>query len=367
MTDALRRARLIDWYAAGHRDLPWRRTRDPWAIWVSEIMLQQTRAASVVPYFTRFMARFPTPAALASAPLDDLLALWAGLGYYTRARNLHLAAQQVVERHGGAVPDDPSAFAALAGVGPYTAGAVQSIAFGHPEPVLDGNVIRVLSRWDRLDAEPRGPAAQRVLWARARALADGPLPGTLNQALMELGATVCTPRAPACLLCPVLAGCAAAAAGDAEAFPRKSAPKTRPGETFTAALVIANDDAASPCVWLARRPDTGLLAGLWELPMVPGVEPVALEALGLRAEGEGRRISHAFTHRTWTLNVHRAVGEPAGGDYTAFRQVRLDALDDAGLSGPALKALHAWQVAGAPRRRGAGRHAAGGRGPSGTP
>ena len=351
MEESERRARLVEWFDAGHRDLPWRRTGDPWAIWVSEIMLQQTRAASVVPYWTRFLERFPTPAALAEAPLDDLLGRWAGLGYYARARNLYRGAQQVVALHGGVVPREREAFAALAGVGPYTAGAVLSIAFGQPEPLLDGNVIRVFTRWDRIAADPKAPATQATLWARARALADGPVPGTLNQALMELGATLCTPRAPSCLLCPVRAGCAAAAAGDAELYPRKAAKAVRPREVYVAGLVV--DDAG---VWLARRPDTGLLAGLWELPAVAGDAPGALAALGLHAEGEGREITHVFTHRHWTLHTYAATGRPSGGDYTDFRQVPLKALDDAGLTGPALKALHAWAVTGAPRRRGAGRH-----------
>ena len=350
MDDLQRRERLLAWFQAGHRDLPWRQTRDPWAIWVSEIMLQQTRAASVVPYWKRFLDRFPTPAALAVAPLDELLSLWAGLGYYARARNLYRAAQQVVERHGGEVPSEPEAFRALAGVGAYTAGAVLSIAFGRSEPVLDGNVIRVFTRWDRLDADPKSPAMQRRLWARAGSLADGPLPGAVNQALMELGATLCAPRNPRCSLCPVRAGCAASAAGDAECYPRKSAVAARPREMLVAGLVLEGDG-----VWLARRPETGLLAGLWELPAVVSTSPDALGTLGLRAEGEPLEITHVFTHRHWTLRTWRAVGRPAGGDYTGFRLVPLVDLAASGLTGPALKALHAWGVEGAPHRRGAGR------------
>lgn len=346
------RARLLDWYDRHRRDLPWRRTNDPWAIWVSEVMLQQTRVDSVVAYWRRFLERFPTPAALAAAPLDELLSLWAGLGYYSRARNLHRAARQVVERHGGVVPDDPAAFAALAGVGRYTCGAVQSIAFGRPLPVLDGNVTRVLCRLDRITDDPRAPAVSRRLWARAEALARGERPGDLNQALMELGATVCTPRAPRCLLCPVRSACAAHAAGDAERLPAKAPRPPRKAVHVVAGLVRDGD-----AVWLARRPDEGLLAGLWELPGLEAgsPDPAPLATLGLRATGPARTIEHGFTHRVWTVHAFPAEGTPAGGAYTAFRRVPLDALADLALSGPALKALRAWEVPGVPRRRGAGR------------
>jgi len=354
MDDLERRERLCAWFEAGHRDLPWRRTRDPWAVWVSEIMLQQTRAASVVPYYYRFLARFPTPAALSAAPIDDLLALWAGLGYYARARNLHRAAGEVVARHGGRVPDDPETFGALTGVGPYTAGAVLSIAFGRPAPVLDGNVERVLTRWAREGGDPKRPPLRDALWARARSLADGPAPGTLNQALMELGATICTPRTPSCLLCPVVEGCAARAAGDPEAYPRKVARAERPVERYVALLAGPPEG-----VWLVRRPDTGLLAGLWELPLVedgPALEAtVAAAGFAFDPAGERRAVTHAFTHRIWEVDVVRASGRPSPEHFPRARLVPNDGLADAALTGPALKALHAWEVTGAPQRRGAGR------------
>ncbi|MCA9538869.1 MAG: A/G-specific adenine glycosylase, partial [Myxococcales bacterium] len=281
--DALRQ-RLLAWYDQGHRDLPWRRDPRPWPVWVSEVMLQQTRVESVLPYFARFMARYPTPSALAAAPLDEVLAGWAGLGYYARARNLHRAAQQCVERHGGAVPDDPAAFAALTGVGRYTCGAVQSIAFGHRLPVLDGNVARVLCRLDHLTENPRAPQSLTRLWARAAELADGKRPGDTNQALMELGALICTPKRPKCLLCPLQAACQARAAGDAESLPARPPRKARPRLQLVAGL--ARD--AEGRIWFGRRPEEGLLGGLWSLPSVladpPG--PTALAALDLRAVGE---------------------------------------------------------------------------------
>ncbi|MGH7289297.1 MAG: A/G-specific adenine glycosylase, partial [Myxococcota bacterium] len=213
------RSVLLTWYRRERRDLPWRRTRDPWAIWVSETMLQQTRVETVIPYYERFLERFPSVQALADAEPDELMKSWAGLGYYSRARNLKAAAHKVVEEHGGRVPDDLEALRELPGVGRYTAGALASIAFDRPAPIVDGNVARVLARLLDLDFDVKSPAGQRRLWDEAAALADGPSPGDLNQALMELGALVCTPRAPRCPLCPLREDCRGLAAGRAEALP----------------------------------------------------------------------------------------------------------------------------------------------------
>lgn len=345
------RSALLGWYDQGHRDLPWRRDPQPWGVWVSEIMSQQTRVESVIPYWERFMARYPTPAALAASPLDDLLALWAGLGYYARARNLYKGAAQVVARHGGVIPDDPEAFRALAGVGRYTCGAVMSIAFGRPSAVVDGNVVRVLCRLDRLHEDPRAPKTQAALWARAQALVPEARPGDFNQALMELGARVCTPKSPTCLLCPLQAGCQGLAHGEVAQLPMKKKAAARKKATLVAALVRDGSGA----IWLGRRPTEGLLGGLWELPMVEGGSPEALSALGLKATGERKTITHAFTHLEWTVHVYPAEGQPSGGAYTGLRAVAPSALADAGLTGPALKALRAWSVEGALKRRGAGR------------
>jgi len=195
---SIRRA-LLDWYRANRRDLPWRRTRDPYAIWISETMLQQTRVETVIPYYERFLERFPDVAALADAESDDVLGAWAGLGYYSRARNLQAAARQIAERHGGRVPDDVEALRALPGIGRYTAGALASIAFDRPEPIVDGNVARVLARVKGIREDVKQPAVVKRLWEEAARLARGPAPGDLNQALMELGATVCVPGEPRCL------------------------------------------------------------------------------------------------------------------------------------------------------------------------
>lgn len=351
---ALLRERLRPWYAAHRRDLPWRRDPRPWPVWLSEIMCQQTRVDSAIPYWRRFMQRYPTPADLAAAPLDDILGLWAGLGYYARARNLHAAANQVVERHGGAVPDDPEAFGALKGVGRYTKGAVMSIAFGHRLPAVDGNAVRVICRLDHLTEDPRPPRNREVIWRRAAAVIDGERPGDLNQAFMELGATVCTPKSPTCLLCPVADLCLARKAGVEQALPVK--PKRKARRTAHRVAALVRDDAGR--IWLGQRPTEGLLGGLWGLPAVDagGPDGPALRALALEPDLDAAPITveHGFTHLIWRVHTWRATGTPAGGEavrWQAFAEHELPAL---GLSGPSLKALRACGVK-LPHRRGAGR------------
>jgi len=323
-TKALRR-RLLSWYDANRRDLPWRRTDDPYAIWISESMLQQTRVETVIPYYERFLARFPDARALAEAELEEVLELWTGLGYYSRARNLHRAAGVLVRDHGGTLPDAADALRALPGVGRYTAGAVASIAFDRPEPVVDGNVARVLARLHGIAEDVGASATVRRLWDEAASLAEGPRPGDLNQALMELGATVCTPRRPHCEACPLERRCTAHREGDPEALPVK-ARKPRPRPTRAVAGIVSRRGR-----WLAvRRPAEGLLGGLWELPggePLPGEEPssamvrtlrerAGLSVPGVDALGE---VEHVFTHLRLTLHVFRC--KPPTG------RVRLRGLD----------------------------------------
>jgi len=279
-------------------------------------MLQQTRVETVLPYYGRFLARFPDVGSLARAELEQVLELWTGLGYYSRARNLHRAAREVVARHGGRLPDDADSLRALPGIGRYTAGAIASIAFDRAEPIVDGNVARVLSRLCGIREEIGTAHARRRLWDEAAALADGPHPGALNQALMELGATLCTPRAPRCGACPLKRGCDAQRAGDAEALPRK-APRARARAVeAVAGLVLRRGRALA-----VRRPERGLLAGLWELPggdVVPGERTDAAiartlgERVGLElieAEPLGA-VEHAFTHLFLRLNVFRCRVAP---------------------------------------------------------
>lgn len=248
---------LLAHFDAHRREMPWRETSDPYAIWVSEVMLQQTRVDTVIPYWERWIERFPTVTDLADAELDEVLKHWEGLGYYSRARNLHSAARMVRERYDGALPDRAAELRGLPGVGEYTAGAVASIAFGATEPAVDGNVRRVLSRLHGLKA----PKA-RELRERAIALLPEDRPGDFNQALMELGATVCTPRSPDCAACPVAAWCEARRAGVQEMRPLPSRRKPVPRETVPTSVLVRDDGA----LLLVRRPLDGLLGGLWEFP-----------------------------------------------------------------------------------------------------
>ncbi len=316
---------LLRWYRRNRRDLPWRRTRDPYAIWISEAMLQQTRVETVVPYYERFLARFPTVRDLAEAEADDVLGAWAGLGYYSRARNLQRAAQVVAHEHDGRLPDTAEALRELPGIGRYTAGAVASIAYDRPEPVVDGNVARVLTRLLDVREDVKSPAVSRRLWDEAEALVKGESPGDLNQALMELGATVCTPRSPRCLACPLVKRCAGRAAGDPETLPVKAARKAPRRLEAAAALLVRRGRALA-----VRRPPRGLLGGLWELPggdLAPRERPAeglirALrERVGLRVSGARQlgAVEHEFTHRRLRLHVFQC-DTPEG-------RVRLDGFD----------------------------------------
>jgi A/G-specific adenine glycosylase len=342
------RARLLAWYRAHRRDLPWRRTRDPYAIWISEAMLQQTRVETVIPYWQRFLERFPDVRALATADPDDVTLLWAGLGYYSRARNLQRAARVVVERHGGHLPDDVDALRELPGVGRYTAGALASIAFDRPAPIVDGNVARVLARLFAIDGDLRSRAVQDRLWGEAEELAHGEDPGALNQGLMELGATVCTPRAPRCAECPWTAHCAARAQGRAESLPVRSRPT--PVRRIEAVAVLLERHER---VLAVQRPQHGLLGGLWELPggeLAKGEPPARAlsralrEGLGLGISGAERvgAVEHAFTHRLLRLHVFRAsadAGRVRRTAWDAHRWVSRSALAALPLGGPTRKAI----------------------------
>ena len=317
------RTALLGWYDLQARDLPWRRTRDAYAIWVSEVMLQQTQVSVVLPYWTAFLQRFPDAEALARASLDEVLAAWRGLGYYARARNLHRAAQAVVERHHGRLPDDVEALRALPGFGRYTVGAVASIAFGRAVPLVDGNVARVLARLFGVEGARGDAAREKHLWALAGALVEGERPGDWNQALMELGATVCRPEQPTCLLCPLRSRCVALGSGKVTDIP---APKVAPARRALHLAVAAARRGDE--VLLVRRKGTGLFGGLWELPGVecsPGSELAALrtrwpEIAARRLD----RVERTLTHRALTLEIFAVEGllPPDGARWVTAAQAQ---------------------------------------------
>ena len=305
------RAPLLRWYRRHRRDLPWRRTRDPYAIWVAEIMLQQTRVATVIPYYERFMRRFPDATRLAQASEDDVLSLWSGLGYYRRARALHAGARDVVARHGGRLPADGRTLQGLPGIGRYTAGAIASIGFGLAEPVLDGNVRRVLARLFAVGGGALSRADEaRQLWELAGRLVQGPDPGDLNQALMELGASVCSARDPRCTACPVARRCRALDLGRPEEY-----PVARPrGPTRRVRVAVAWIHRSGD-VLLERPSGQSPLRGVWDLPAVEleGNEEssralrVALERrhdLTLSVDPAALSASHGIMNRRLQLELH---------------------------------------------------------------
>ncbi len=311
------REALLGWYDETARDLPWRRTKDPYAIWVSEIMLQQTRVDTVIPYYEKFLERFPTPEALAQADEDAVLSMWSGLGYYRRARLLHRGVQEVVAEYGGEIPEDARALRQLPGVGRYTAGAIGSIAFDKEEPIVDGNVSRVLARLFAIRTPLGASETERRLWELSEGLVVGERPGDLNQALMELGATVCTPKQPRCLLCPVSADCAARRAGEVEALPVPR-PRKAPKRLGLTAVVATRGRAADKQVWLGKAGGR-LFGGLWGVPMVESAsteEPAraALREAGLIArldQSASVALEHVLTHRHLHIEVFRATGARA--------------------------------------------------------
>ena len=300
---------LLDWYGRHARRLPWREHPNPYSVWISEVMLQQTRVETVLPYYQRWMERFPSVAALAEAPLNEVLSAWEGLGYYSRARNLQRAVQVVVSEHGGNLPAEPEELRKLPGIGRYIAGAIASIAYGKDEPALDGNIRRVLARVFDVSEPARSPQGERRLWQLAAEHLQPGRAGDYNQALMDLGATICTPRTPDCPSCPLNRLCIAYALGIQEQRPVLEAKAKTPHYTVTAA-VIQRDGL----LLIAQRPLTGLLGGMWEFPggkLLPGEDLVSclqreiFEELGVEIEVGGALgvFRHAYTHFRVTLHA----------------------------------------------------------------
>lgn len=295
---------LLQWYGMCARVLPWREDPSPYRVWISEIMLQQTRVEAGKPYFERFVAALPDVYALADCPEEQLLKLWEGLGYYNRVRNLQKAARLVVEQYGGALPSDPAALQSLPGIGAYTAGAIASIAFGLPVPAVDGNVLRVWARFTASRADIGSPAVKRMVQEQLRQVYPAGRAGDFSQALMELGALVCLPNgAPACNGCPLQRLCRSHAAGIAHELPVKAVKKPRRVEERTVLLLVCGDRAA-----LQKRPETGLLAGLWEFPSVEGklgeeriFELLREEGLSPIAVTPLPPAKHIFSHVEWHM------------------------------------------------------------------
>lgn len=307
---------LLAWYDREGRDLPWRRTRDPYRIWLSEIMLQQTGVGTVIPYYERFLEFYPTVEDLAGARVEEVVELWAGLGYYSRARNLHAAARAVVERHGGVFPANLTTLQELPGVGRSTAGAILSIAFDTPAPILDGNVRRVLCRLFAFAEDPRRPAAERKLWAWAESLTPADRSHDYAQAIMDLGATLCTPKNPDCIRCPLARLCEARAQGQERELPLAGKKATVP-KVVQVALLLEKEGR----FLVRRRSLFGMLGGLWEFPtaaVAEGETPQAaaralLTELGLQATlAEAGGIAHAYSHYKLDLRVVRGTIEDAG-------------------------------------------------------
>lgn len=299
------RHHLVDWFNREKRDLPWRRTSDPYKIWVSEVMLQQTRVDTVIPYYNRFLEKYPTMQSLAYAPQEELLKMWEGLGYYSRARNLQAGVKEVVEKYNAVVPDNRHDLSKLKGIGPYTAGAILSIAYNKPEHAVDGNVMRVLSRVLHIEDDIALPKTRKVFEEAVDMLIDKEHPGDFNQAIMDLGAMICTPTSPKCLLCPVRDYCIAFHEGDTEQLPLKS--KKTKTKKVKYEVYVAVDEQGN--YLLEKRPSEGLLANMWQFPMIELTKDVAKDTFEKQynvhikkyVNKDLLKFKHIFSHLTWEM------------------------------------------------------------------
>lgn len=289
---------LLAWYDVNKRDLPWRRTRDPYAIWIAEVMCQQTQVATVIPYWNRWMAAFPDAETLAGTDFDEVLSYWAGLGYYRRARMIHQAAQVIAA---AGEPTDSKGWRALPGVGKYTAGAIASIAHGESTAVVDGNVDRVVSRVFAVGAHESAGRREKLVWKLAERLVSAARPGDFNQALMELGAVMCSPQNPSCDECPIATHCAACARDDVASYPPHK-PKTKVSQQRMRLLAVESDGVFA----LVQRPLDGLHGGLWEFPSAtPDEFDALLERFGHKAADRVGEFVHVFSHIRMTYEVFR--------------------------------------------------------------
>ncbi|WP_437181987.1 A/G-specific adenine glycosylase [Salirhabdus salicampi] len=323
---------LISWFQSEKRDLPWRKDQDPYKVWVSEIMLQQTRVETVIPYFYHFMEKFPTLHHLADADEQEVLKAWEGLGYYSRARNLQSAVREVKSEYGGTVPNNPKELGSLKGVGPYTKGAILSIAFDQPEPAVDGNVMRVISRILSNEDDIAKPKTRKIIEEKVSELISREDPSSFNQGLMELGALICKPKNPSCMLCPVQQHCIAYREGVETTLPIKTNAKKQRTVPYTV-LLIKN---AEGHVLVQKREEKGLLANLWVFPMIP-LQDVDLTNVphwfygeyGLQIEigDKAKDVKHIFSHLTWELEAFEANLLDGQLDHDRAKFVNIDELE----------------------------------------
>lgn len=328
---------LLEWYRRHKREMPWRGEKDPYKIWISEIMLQQTRVDQVTPYFDNFISLFPTVFDLAKADQQEVLKAWEGLGYYSRARNLHSAAKEVVQQHNGKLPEEYEEIIKLKGIGPYTAAAITSIAFDKPHAVVDGNVIRVLSRYGAIAEDTRKGKTVKQIQELANDLIDAERPGDFNQALMELGSVVCTPSKPDCFDCPVKSGCVAAKTAQTEQLPYKSPAKKKPHHVIGVGI-IEDDDGR---VLIAQRKEKAMLGGLWEFPggkqkegekIEATVERELFEELGVqvKARKELMSLKHTYSHFSITMHAYYCIlisGTPSPKESRQIRWIEKSELE----------------------------------------
>ncbi|MRG87531.1 A/G-specific adenine glycosylase [Salinibacillus xinjiangensis] len=304
---------LISWFLRVQRELPWRQNPTPYQVWVSEIMLQQTRVDTVIPYYDRFMQKYPNPEALAAAEEEDVLKTWEGLGYYSRARNLQTAVREVVSEYNGKVPDNAKELGQLKGVGPYTKGAILSIAYQQPEPAVDGNVMRVISRIRKVEEDIAKPKARKIIEGIVSDMISAEDPSSFNQGLMELGALICKPKNPLCDECPVQAHCRAYKEDLQEMLPIKSRKKSQRTEKYVALLIRDENHR----ILVQKRPEKGLLANLWQFPMIPMDKANTTDELvqwfgdqyGITIDVHKHLtdIKHVFSHIIWNLDVYSAT------------------------------------------------------------
>ncbi len=336
-------SRLLAWYDTdGRKDLPWQQHVNPYRVWISEIMLQQTQVKTVIPYFERFMQRFPDVVSLANADIDDVLHHWSGLGYYARARNLHKAAQQVRDEFDSEFPRDFDDVQSLPGIGRSTAGAILSLADGQRHPILDGNVKRVLARHDAIEGWPGKTAVQKALWELAEERTPEARVADYTQAIMDLGATLCTRSRPLCAACPVADDCEAHATNTIDQYPGKKPKKAKPLKTTT--MILATNGES---VYLERRPPSGIWGGLWSLPEVNDEDPVAWSTRKLQAEAPSAEpwetLRHSFSHydldiRPYVVRVDAASSKVADGSDSTW--YRFDELPPGGIAAPVMKLIN---------------------------